>query len=201
MENVTPLSTPITYEQLMASMYENDRFIKEKFAESDRQRMENERMLTEKFAETDQRMKKLQELIGSWDNNHGSFAEEYFFNAFENGEQNFFGEEFDEIEKNLKPKKKKKIEDEYDIVMTNGSSVAIVEVKFKAHARDIDRIKNKAKTYRILCPDYKDYKIYLGFASLSFYPELEQECIAEGIAVIKQVGDKVIINDKHLRVF
>jgi hypothetical protein len=38
-------------------------------------------------------------------------------------------------------------------------------------------------------------------ASLSFYPELEQECIAEGIAVIKQVGDKVIINDSGLKVF
>ena len=26
-----------------------------------------------------------------------------------------------------------------------------------------------------------------------FYPELEQECIEQGIAVIKQVGDTVLI--------
>jgi hypothetical protein len=169
---------------------ETDRFLREKFAETDR-----------KMQETDRRMKKLQELIGSWDNNHGSFAEEYFFNSFEKGEQNFFGEKFDEIEKNLKPKKKKNIEDEYDIVMSNGSSVAIVKVKFKAHTKDIDSVKNKANTYRILCPEYRDYKIYLGLASLSFYPELEQECIAQGIAVIKQVGDMVTINDSGLKVF
>jgi hypothetical protein len=36
---------------------------------------------------------------------------------------------------------------------------------------------------------------------MSFYPELEQECINEGIAIIKQVGDTVIINDTHLKVF
>ena len=34
-----------------------------------------------------------------------------------------------------------------------------------------------------------------------FYPELEQACISEGIAIIKQVGDTVVINDKHLKVF
>jgi hypothetical protein len=162
---------------------------------------EIKRFLAEQSVETDRRMKKLQDLMGSWSDNHGAFAEEYFFNSFENGQQNFFGEKFDEIEKNLKPKKKKNIEDEYDIVMSNGSSVAIVEVKFKAHARDIDRVKNKASTYRVLCPEYRDYKIYLGLASLSFYPELEQECIAEGIAVIKQVGENVVINDNGLKVF
>jgi hypothetical protein len=36
---------------------------------------------------------------------------------------------------------------------------------------------------------------------MSFYPELEQECIEQGIAVIKQVGDKVVINDTNLKVF
>jgi len=62
-------------------------------------------------------------------------------------------------------------------------------------------VLKKAETFRILCPSYKDFKIYLGFASLSFYEELEQECIKQGIAIIKQVGDTVVINDKHLRIF
>ena len=49
--------------------------------------------------------------------------------------------------------------------------------------------------------NYKDFKIYLGLASMSFYSELEQECINQGVAVIKQVGDiEVIIND-NLKVF
>jgi hypothetical protein len=36
---------------------------------------------------------------------------------------------------------------------------------------------------------------------MAFYTELEEECINEGIAVIKQIGDSVVINDKHLKVF
>jgi len=95
----------------------------------------------------------------------------------------FFGEHFNRIRKNVKPVGEK-LEDEYDIVMYNDFSVAIVETKFKAHEKDIPKVIKKAETFRILCPDYKDFKIYLGLASLSFYPELEQECIENGIAVI-----------------
>jgi len=145
-------------------------------------------------------IKKLQKTVGGMANNQGFFAEEYFFNSFEKGEQNFFGEKFDEIEKNIKPKTKK-LQDEYDIVLYNHNSVAIIEVKYRANINDIPVVLKKAETFRILSPDYKDFKIYLGLASMSFYPALEQECINEGIAIIKQVGDTVVINDKHLKIF
>jgi hypothetical protein len=150
--------------------------------------------------EFDRKMDKLNETMGSWANNHGFFAEEYFFNSFENGKRNFFGEKFDEISKNLK-NRNQDLEDEYDIVLFNHTSVAIIEVKYKAHEEDIPKVLKKADTYRLLFPNYKDFKIYLGLASMSFYPELEQECINEGIAIIKQVGDTVVINDAHLKVF
>ena len=142
----------------------------------------------------------LHKTVGGWANSHGSFAEEYFFNSFEKGEQNFFGKKFDEIEKNVK-NNWNGLRDEYDIVLYNDNAIAIIEVKYKAHINDIPAVLKKAETYRILFPNYKDFKIYLGLASMAFYPELEQKCINEGIAVIKQVGDKVVINDKHLKVF
>ena len=50
-------------------------------------------------------------------------------------------------------------------------------------------------------PKYQNHKAYLGLATMSFYPELEKECIQEGIAIIKQVGDTVVINDEHLKAF
>ena len=144
--------------------------------------------------------KELQETVGGIANNQGFVAEEYFFNSFEKGQRNFFGERFDEIEKNIKSKTKN-IQDEYDIVLYNHAAVAIIEVKYKANITDIPTVLKKAETFRILFPDYKDFKIYLGLASMSFYPELEEECINQGIAIIKQVGDSVVINDKHLKVF
>ena len=150
--------------------------------------------------ENAKQIKELQKTVGGWANNHGTFAEEYFFNSFENGQKNFFGEKFDEIAKNL-THFWQGLKDEYDIVLYNHVSVALIEVKYKAHVNDIPAVLKKAETFRILFPNYKDFKIYLGLASMSFYPELEQDCINEGIAVIKQVGDTVVINDKHLKVF
>ena len=78
----------------------------------------------QQMKETDRRMQELQKTVGGWANNHGSFAEEYFFNSFEKGKQNFFGEKFDKIRKNL-TESWKNIEDEYDIVLYNHSSVAL----------------------------------------------------------------------------
>ena len=267
MENLTT-NTPLTYESLMASIYENDRILSEKFAETDRLQKENDRYLKEKFAETDRlqkenvqllkesraesdrrqkeneqllkesraesdrlsqerereiselrqyfkerdekkdkewanyerRMKNMEKLTGSWSNNHGTFAEEYFYNAFLDGEQNFFGEHFDIIRNQVHPVTSK-LEDEYDIVLYNHSSVAIIEAKYTAHVNDIAKTLKKVETFRILCPEYKDFKFYLGLASMSFYPELEKKCTENGIAIIKQVGDMVVINDAHLKVF
>jgi len=159
---------------------------------------ERDRILNEKFAETDRKMKEVFNKMGSWDNNHGSFAEEYFFNSFAKGKQNFFGEKFDKM---LQNKGGIKIDDEYDILLINGHSVGIVETKFKAHENDIPKVLRKAETFRINFPDYQNHKVYLGLASMAFYPELEEKCIENGIAIIKQVGDTVVINDKHLRAY
>jgi hypothetical protein len=160
---------------------------------------ESEEKREKSNADSNRRIKKLEELTGSWASNHGSFAEDYFFNSFEDGKQNFFGERFDEISKNLK-NRRQGLEDEFDIVLFNHTSVAIIEVKYKAHKDDIPKVLKKAETFRILYPDYKNFKIYLGLASMSFYAELEQECAKQGIAIIKQVGDTVIINDEHLKI-
>ena len=179
---------------------ENERVLTEKFAETDR-------VLSEKFAETDRQMKEtdrqmkeLQKTVGGITNNQGSFAEEYFFNSFEQGKLNFFGEKFDEIAKNL-THFWQGLKDEYDIVLYNHASVALIEVKYKAHINDIPEVLKKAETFRILFPHYKDFRIYLGLASMSFYPALEEKCIETGIAIIKQVGDTVVINDKHLKAY
>jgi len=171
--------------------------------EADKSRIEADKSRIEadkSRADFDRRMKEIQKMIGGVTNNQGAFAEEYFFNSFENGKTNFFGEKFDEIAKHLKTRRQG-LEDEYDIVLYNHSLVAIIEVKYKAHTKDIPTVLKKAETFRILYPEYKDFKIYLGLASMSFYTELEQECIEQGIAVIKQVGDMVVINDTNLKAF
>ena len=185
--------------ELRDSQKETDRQMKE----TDRKMQETDRQMKEtacQMKETDRIVKELSNKIGGMANNQGAFAEEYFINSFKNGKTNFFGENFDEIAQHLK-NRWQGVEDEYDIVLYNHASAAIIEVKYKAHLKNIPAVLNKAETFRILFPQYKDFKIYLGLASMSFFPELEQECIEQGIAVIKQVGDKVVINDSNLKVF
>ena len=196
---------------------ETERILKEQIAvnkrrqrkEDERQRKEDERQKKEgerqkkeerQREKYEKRMKNLEKLTGSWSNNHGTFAEEYFYNAFLDGQQNFFGEKFKSI-RNQVHSVTEKLEDEYDIVLYNHSSVAIVEAKYKAHVNDVPKAIKKVDTFRALFPDYKDFKIYLGLASMSFYPKLEQLCTEQGIAIIKQVGNSVVINDALLKAF
>ena len=156
------------------------------------------RELAERQAETDKQIKETNKQLGGMAYNQGCFAEEYFFNSFGKGKRNFFGEKFDTIKKNLKGIK---TDDEFDIVMLNGQSVGIVEVKYKVHENDIPEVLGKANTFRTNFAEYKSHTIYLGLATMAFYPELEQACKDNGIAFIKQVGDIIIINDEHLKAF
>ena len=206
MDTATQKTAP-NFESVWALLQETAQLLKESEAKRERANADFDRQLKESEAKRerantsfDERIKKLDKLIGGISANNGFCAEEYFFNAFEAGQTNFFGEKFDEIEKNIKIKTKK-LQDEYDIALYNHTSVAIIEVKYRAHKNDIPKILKKPGTFRKVFPDYKDFKIYLGFASMSFYPEIEQECIEQGIAVIKQVGETVVINDKHIKAY
>jgi len=212
MNNSTPQPIPLTYEALMASMYENDRFIKEKFAETerifkeqnaeyDRLRKENERSLNEKFAETDRMMKELQKTMGGMGNSNGDVAETYFRNCFAKS-MSFAGQDYDHIDAPLQRKNKRlNLQAEYDIVMYNCSSVAIIEIKYKVDKDDVDSTLKKVEVFKKLFPQYQDYDIYLGLAGLSIEASAEKKAIKQGIGIIKQVGDTLVINDAHLKVF
>jgi len=208
-------NSPATPESVWALLRENARQIEKSRAEFDErieksrvefdERLEMERVefdmrLKASEESFNRRMKKMDDRYGSMTNNFGSFAEEYFFNSFENGKQDFFGEKFDSIERNVK-RLKPVIQDEYDIVMLNCTSVAIVETKFRAQVSNLPKIIKKAETFKINFPEFANHRIYLGLASMSFYEKLEEECKNAGIAIVKQVGETVVINDEHLKVF
>ena len=105
--------------------------------------------------------------------NIGMTTEDYFYNSLFNN-PTLGGIKFDIIRKNIHTRTKR-LEDEYDIVLYNGDSIGLIECKYKAHENDLRRmIDKKTVNFRILFPDFEDYKIHLGLASFSFYPELEE---------------------------
>ena len=216
MDNVA--KTPLTEESIWALFREGDRQRKEAEEKSNREMAEFrssmaefrssmaessakfDRYMAESNAKFDKQIKQVNASIGGISNNTGYFAEEYFFNSFENGEKNFFGEKFDEIEKNVKGIEPG-FKDEYDILLINGKSLGLIEVKYKGRKEDVPTIVRKARTFRANFPKYQNHQVYLAMAAMIFTKQVEQECIREGIAIVKQVGDTVVINDAHLKVF
>ena len=169
-------------------------------AESDAEFKKRDEEAAKNKADSDAEFKKFKEKMGIYDNSIGNIVEQFFYNSFQKGDTNFFGEKFDRIEKNINGIEKD-YKDEYDILLINGKSVAIVEVKTKAHANHIDRIKNKAVTFRKNFPSYKDLKVFLGFASMSFNPEIENLCKENGIVIIKTSGENLIFYDKNMKTY
>ena len=185
---------------------ENDRILTEKFAEIAKQQAKTDLQM----AETDRLVKENTLLINGISKNNGAAAEEYFYNALQHGDTSYFvqstsrkmfGENFNDVFRGEKRKTIKGYEDEYDIMLFNGRAVCIVEVKYKADSDDVLQVLRKERTFRTNFPEHKKKKLYLAMASMSFHPLTEKACKNNGIAIMKQVGDKVVIYDENLKTF
>jgi len=163
---------------------------------TDEQMKRNDKLLTEKLKRTDEQMKRTDEklerigiTLGNVTNNQGDVAEEFFFNSLSN-DTHLGAIHFDDIEKNGH-KRRGKTEEEYDIIMTNGDAIGIVEVKYKAHENDLERLDRKMKNFKALFPIYKNYKQYGAIASFHINDNAKQEAIRRGYFVLQRSGDVI----------
>jgi len=149
----------------------------------------------------DESIKAMQQELGGMGKSNGEIAESYFVNSFTNSMQ-FAGQKYDEIDHNLSRKNKKlNLQGEYDLVLYNCTSVAIIEIKYKAREKDIEDLLKKAPIFKQLYPQYANYSLYLGLAAFHINRKVEKESKEKGIALIKQVGDSMVIYDDYLKVF
>jgi hypothetical protein len=149
---------------------------------------------------TDAKLKEVGRQLGDIGHSSGDAAEEFFYNALE--DHKYLGSVgFDEVSKNIKAKKHR-LEDEYDVFLENGNTVGIVEVKHKVKKEHIEKlISQKAKNFRILFPDYSNYKLYVGIAGLAFEQKTEEFASENGIVVLKQKGNLMQVNSDNMRAF
>ena len=149
---------------------------------------------------TDATLERMGITLGNVTNNIGSITEEYFFNCLSE-KPILGGVKYNKVRRNIGGVGLRS-EDEFDIVMYNGDSIALIECKNKAHENDLRKlITKKADNFKDVFPNFKDYKIYLGLASFSFYPELEDMAKQNGVAILKQKGDIVEIEADYLKVY
>jgi hypothetical protein len=159
--------------------------------------------LTLQMAKNDEKFADMHEELGNIGHNNGLVAEEIVYHSL-NKNMTFAGIEFDSIDKGVTREKKlpdgKKVKGEYDVVLLNGTSVAIIEVKHRVGQEALKRlIEVQLPRFRQIFPQYKDFKMYLGLGGMSFEKGIEEEAHRQGIATLMLGGDAVEINDKDVK--
>jgi hypothetical protein len=139
--------------------------------------------------ESTRKLDKLGELYGNLGQNQGDVAEEFFFQSLI--KDTHLGKiHFDDVVKNME-KHRGKIQEEYDLVMTNGDAIAVVEVKYKAHTNDLDKLDRKMKHFKPLFPIYRAFKQYGAIAAFHINDEAKEEALRRGYFVLQRTGDLV----------
>ena len=148
---------------------------------------------------TDEKLNRLSEMYGGVSSNLGSAAEEFFLNSL-TANPVVGGMKFDNIMPNLRISKKNK-QGEFDIVLVNGSSVDVIEVKYKVHPSDIEKATKNLKRYRDFFPEHKNYDLYGGIAGFSVPPDAVKAAKEQGLFVLKRVGEVLKTDAKEMRAF
>ena len=156
----------------------------------------------EQMKRTDQKLEKLSKELGNIGNNNGAVAEEFFWNALKNIKE-FKGIKVDFADRNVY-RQKGLLADEFDAVLWNGSSVIIVETKYKIHPNLIEKIKEKKiPNFKKLFSDKADHKIYYAIAGFAIPDQVAEEAKQEGFFVIKQFADSenIIIENNEIKAY
>ncbi len=156
----------------------------------------------EQMKRTDQKLEKLSKELGNIGNNNGAVAEEFFWNALKNIKE-FKGIKVDFADRNVY-RQKGLLADEFDAILWNGSSVIIVETKYKIHPSLIEKIKEKKiPNFKKLFSDKADHKIYYAIAGFAIPDQVAEEAKQEGFFVIKQFADSenIIIENNEIKAY
>jgi len=146
----------------------------------------------EQMKRTDEKLERIGITVGNIGRNQGEIAEEFFFNSLV--EDAHLGQiHFDDITKNME-KHRGNIQEEYDLVMTNGDAIGIIEVKYKAHENDLNKLERKMRNFKKLFPIYAHYKLYGAIASFHINDDAKEQALQRGFFVLQRSG-KIVQTD------
>ena len=149
--------------------------------------------------ETDRKLDKIAKMLGGISANQGGVAEDFFYNSLIK-DNHLDSLTFDDVTKNMS-KHRGQLQEEYDIFLTNGNAIAIIEVKYNAHLEDISKLERKFNDFKKLFPIYKGYKLYGAMDSFYFNQETKDELLMQGYFVVERSGDLVKTeNSDYLKV-
>jgi hypothetical protein len=155
--------------------------------------------LAESSAKSEAKLDRLSAMYGGVADNQGSAAEEFFFNSLSQSKQ-IGNIHFDDV----LPKVyggKIGAQQEYDLVLLNGDSAAIVEVKYKVHPSSLDQLQKQLALFKIHFSEHKNMKLYGGVAGFSIPDEVTEQAHASGYFVLKRQGDTFAVDAQVMKAF
>jgi len=180
------------FEEIKQIQRETDLILKR----TSRRHEETERVM-EKLG---QKVDKVCGKMGGIDENLGHHAEQFFQDVFRRKKE-FGGVHYDYIDTNYE-REGNGGKMEIDIMLINGDSVALIEVKNRIHPDFVKEFaQDRVKKFRTLYPKYDDYKLYLGIAGFSFDNKALTEAKEYGVGIVKQNGDSVEIDTECLKAY
>jgi hypothetical protein len=133
------------------------------------------------------KLDRLASMYGGVSDNMGAAAEEYFYNSLRDSKQIGFLH-FDQV----LPKVyggKIGAQQEYDVLLLNGDSAAVVEVKYKVHPSSLEQLQRQLGLFKQHFADYAGMKLYGGVAGFHVSDEVTQQAHEQGFFVLKRSGD------------
>ena len=185
----------ITNEELTQSILE----LRESQAQTDKMIQETAKRIqetSEQMKKTDEQMKKTDKRIEALSRNIdgvnksiGLDAEEFFYSSIKKN-PSIANINFDYIYQNSKRDFKGESQ-EIDILLENGSSVGVVEVKNRVSQKSIDQLDKIMDRFDYFHPLYKDYKVIGAIAGKIFPKHLQEQALKKGYSVITQQGEHI----------
>ena len=167
-------------------MKERYEYLSQLMKDGEKRRKKSEEDFNKRMEKLEKKLDKIGAMVGGISNNQGDVAEEYFVNSLKDKLKLGYLK-FDYLVPNYIIEGKS-IKDEYDILLINGDSVAIVEVKYKIHPNDLDKLPKKIKNLKQL-PQYKNYKVYAGVAGFNVSKETIKQAKQRGYFILQRKGD------------
>jgi len=188
---------------LIGSLAESHKETERKFQETeqqmketDRRFQETERQIKENDVRMNEKLDKLSKLVGGISANNGYFAEDLFISALQKN-TSLGNIKFNAVIPRVTGFNSEGENREYDIVLTNGIALGVVEVKYRLHPDDVVKFATKSLSqFRTYFPQFAGKKIYGAVAGTSIPRESLEKAKEYGLAVLSAEGPEVkILND------
>jgi len=173
----------------------------ESFEKSSSESREEMRKIRDIQKETARIIKENSKQIGGISDSNGKVAQETIFHILEK-DKTFAGITFDDVSPQVPIMKGFKTVTDIDVLMLNGDTIALIEVKYKVDKKDVNKlIFDTVDKFRENFKDYSDYKIVLGVGGMSFDDDAIQEAKQNGVGIIKVIGDKVEYHTEGIKTY